>query len=119
MIKWAEGVNQNILRESSWELPARFIEDDTRSGKKKRRSAFTLSPVKIKCVLHMTMYEYELFEKWYEYDCRGGAESFALPKINGFNKNDLREYRFSKESISVSNVGGDTVEINFTVEEVR
>lgn len=119
MIQWAEGVNQNILRDSNWELPARFIEDETRSGKPKRRAALTLSPIKIKCVLHMTMYEYEIFEKWYEVDCRGGAESFVLPKINGFNKNDLREYRFSKESISVGNVGGDTVELNFTVEEVR
>lgn len=118
MINWAEGVNQNILRESSWELPARFIEEETRSGKPKRRHALTLSPVKIKCVLHMTMYEYELFEKWYEYDCRGGSEIFILPKINGLNKDDLRKYRFSKEPISVSNIGGDTVELNFTLEEV-
>ena len=37
-IQWAEGVNKRILRDgANWDSPANFIEDTTRSGKRKRR----------------------------------------------------------------------------------
>lgn len=118
MIPWPEGVNKYVLRESSWELPTGFLEDKTRSGKKKRRAMHSQSSKAFKCVLHMTKQEYEWFEQWYEVACRRGVMSFPLPKIDGGPDAEEREYQFAGEYISVSNPGGDTVKLSFSLEEV-
>lgn len=118
MIAWPEGVNRDFLRDTSWDLSCGFIKDQTRSGKPKRRAANSLAPDTLSCILHMRQSEYDLFEYWFKHDCRRGAISVALPKINGINKNDIREYVFSSEKIAVNNIGGDVVEVKFDLEEV-
>lgn len=118
MIAWPEGVNKYVLRESTWELPTGFIEDKTRSGKKKRRAHASQSPTAFKCVLHMTKQEYVWFKQWYEVACRRGVMSFPLPEIDGGIDAPEREYQFAGENISVSNLGGDVVKLSFSLEEV-
>lgn len=118
MIAWPQGVNKYVLRESTWELPEGFLEDETRSGKKKRRYAHSQKPEVYKCVLHMTKDEYYIFKYWYNNNCRRGTLSFALPQIDGGVDAQEVEYQFSKESIKVSNPGGDVIKLSFSLEEV-
>lgn len=118
MIPWPEGVNKHVLRESTWNLPSGFVEDETRSGKKKRRYASTQTPETYKCVLHMDKEEYEWFYLWYNVACRRGTLSFPLPRIDGGPNAPEVEYRFSKDGVSVSNPGGGVVKLSFTLEEV-
>lgn len=117
MIPWPDGVNKYVLRESTWELPVGYIEDKTRSGKKKRRAAFSQEPEVFKCVMHMTRQEYIWFKDWYNLACRRGVMSFPLPRIDGGVDAPEVEYQFSG-NISVSNPGGDVVKLSFTLEEV-
>ena len=118
MIPWPEGVNKFVLRESTWELPNGYIEDTTKSGKKKRRAAHSQKPETYKCVLHMTQQEYIWFKDWYNIACRRGVMSFPLPMIDGGLDAPEVEYQFSGDNISVSNAGGDVVKLSFSLEEV-
>ena len=118
MIAWPEGVNKYVLRESNWELPNGYIEDTTKSGKKKRRAAHSQKPEVYKCVLHMTKTEYGYFKDWYNIACRRGVMSFLIPRIDGGEDAPDVEYQFAGENISVSNVGGDVVKLSFSLEEV-
>lgn len=118
MIPWPEGVNKFVLRDSDWKLPEGFIEDETRSGKKKRRCAHTQKPETFKCVLHMTKEEYVLFKDWYNIACRRGTLSFPLPMIDGGKDAPEVEYQFAKGDITASNPGGGVVKLTFTLEEV-
>ena len=118
MIPWPEGVNKHVLRDSTWHLPSGFVEDETRSGKKKRRAASTQTPETYKCILHMTKEEYEWFKVWYNIACRRGTLSFPLPMIDGGPNAPEVEYRFSKDGVTGSNPGGGVVKLSFTLEEV-
>lgn len=118
MIPWPEGVNKFVLRDSDWDLPEGFIEDETRSGKKKRRNSHTQKPETFKCVLHMSKEEYVWFKKWYNTACRRGTLSFPLPMIDGGKGAQEVEYQFAKGGIKVSNPGGGVVKLTFTLEEV-
>lgn len=118
MIAWPTGVNKYVLRETTWELPSGYIEDTTKSGKKKRRFASTQTPTSYKCVLHMTKKEYDIFKSWYNGNCRRGAISFALPAIDGGENAPEVEYQFTGKSIQISNVGGDVIKVSFTLQEV-
>lgn len=118
MIPWPEGVNKFVLRESSWSLPSGYIEDETKSGKKKRRASATMAPTTYKCTLHMTYTEYVWFKQWYMVACRKGTMSFALPAIDSKDESVEREYRFAGKGINVSNPGGDVVKLTFDLEEV-
>jgi hypothetical protein len=118
MIAWPIGVNQNILRQSSWGLPSGVIADQTRSGKYQRRAAHYLKPLAFSVVFHMTEPEYQLFVAWYENNCRRGAVSFAFPRIDAKN-GPLTEYWFSPgQDIQVSNVSGDILELQMSWETV-
>lgn len=118
MIAWPEGVNKYVLRESTWELPEGFLQDETRSGKRKRRYAHSQKPEVYKCVLHMSKEEYYRFKDWYNIACRRGTMSFPLPRIDGGKDANEVEYQFTKESIKVSNPGGDVIKLSFSLEEV-
>jgi hypothetical protein len=118
MIDWPSGVNQKVLRQSSWGLPTGVIADQTMSGNRNTRSAHRRKPRPFAVVLHMTEPEYRLFDHWWENACRRGAFTFAFPRIDAKN-GALTEYRFSPDQdIRVSNVSGDTLELQMQWETV-
>lgn len=106
------------MRDGSWNIPFKFIEDTTKSGKTKRRFAKTSSLRTFNCKLHFTLAEYEKFIEWFDYDLKGGALSFGLPRIDA-KDGQMLAYQFSGNSgISVNNPDGDILEVSFTLQEI-
>jgi hypothetical protein len=118
MINWPAGVNQKVLRSSSWGLPSGVIADQTRSGKYQTRAAHFRKPRSFSVALRMTEPEYQLFAAWWENSCRRGAVSFAFPRVDA-KDGAITEYRFSPDQdIQVSNVSGDILELQMRWETV-
>ena len=119
MVSWASGVNKTILRSgSSWNEVEGFIEDESLSGKTKRRIAHSMGKRVFSVTMRFTPTEYNTFTQWYNDVCKRGVFSFAFPKIDKTSQGDA-EYRFAKGGQpSYSNLSGNMIECSMTWEEV-
>lgn len=120
MISWAIGVNTRVLRSgSSWNFINGVVEDETRSGKKKRRLLASMGNKQYSVNMRFSPTEYTLFKNWYENSCRYGFFSFQFPKIDSTNSLEMAEYRFVAGSEpSFSNPSGTIIECSMQWEEV-
>ena len=94
---WASGVNQKILRDGAgWDNPTNFIEDTTRSGKRKRRLYATQKKKVYQIRMNFPHSEYVTFDAWFETTLKHGLYSFYFPAIDkSINGNKI--YRFTKD----------------------
>ena len=118
-IQWASGVNQLIRRDgTAWNNPANFIEDETRSGKRKRRLYATQSKRIYSIKMMFTHTEYVTFDAWFQNTLKYGLYPFEFPAIDkSINGNKL--YRFTKDGEpQYSNPSGKFVSCSMKWEEV-
>lgn len=118
-IQWASGVNQKILRDgASWDSPANFIEDATRSGKRKRRLFATQQKSVYSVKMHFTHTEYVTFKGWFHSDLKDGLLPFEFPCIDkSVDTNKL--YRITKDGApKYSNPSGNIVSCTMVWEEM-
>ena len=94
-IQWATGVNQNILREGAgWNSPANFIEDETRSGKRKRRLYATQRKRTYSIKMKFPHSEYVIFDNWFNSTLKFGLYPFEFPCIDKATQGN-KLYRFT------------------------
>lgn len=95
-----------------------FIEDETRSGKTKRRIAHSMAKRKYSVNLLVEHSEYLIFKDWYRNELKNGFHSFMFPAIDMIGGGADTEYRFAKDSApQYSNSGGTKIEISMEWEE--
>lgn len=115
-VTWDSGVNQKILRDSSWGEIQGFISDTTLSGKQKRRMAHSMAKRPFQVSMLFTYTEYVAFSDWYQDDLKFGTLSFAFPKIDG---EGTGEYRFAEGGEpQYTNESGVMIRCNMVWEEV-
>lgn len=119
VVNWDNRVNKRILRNgTSWSEPESFIEDETRSGKKKRRLYKSLANRTFSVSMRFTLEEYEYFREWYEYVCKKGFYAFYFPKVDSDDKTVVSVYRFTSDGLpSYSNSSGKNIECSMKWEE--
>lgn len=117
--QWASGVNQKILRDgTNWNNPANFIEDETRSGKRKRRLYATQSKRTYTVKMYFTHTEYTTFDSWFTSTLKMGLYPFYFPAIDK-SVNVDKIYRFTKDGApQYSNPSGKIVSCSMKWEEV-
>lgn len=117
---WPEGVNQRILRDgTSWQTQIQFIEDETRSGKRKRRLSATQGKRPFSVKMRLSENEYHLFDAWFTNNLKGGLYSFYFPVIDNSNLTTFKVYRFSKDGApQYSNPSGKLVDVSMKWEEM-
>lgn len=123
---WATGVNKRVLREGgSWNRPILFIEDETRSGKRKRRLSATQQPRSFSVKFVFTETEYHTFDDWFKNTLKSGLYSFYFPVIDSSNKYDSnydiinKVYRIAKDgSPQYENTSGRLVSCTMKWEEL-
>ena len=116
---WASGVNQRILRDGAgWNSPANFIEDETRSGKRKRRLYATQIKKTYSVKMYFTHTEYVTFDSWFNNDLQQGLYPFYFPAIDkSISGNKI--YRFTADGApQYSNPSGKIVACVMKWEEV-
>lgn len=120
-VYWDSHVNTRVLRSSgSWKEPQSFIEDETRSGKRKRRLYKSMANREFSISMRFTLEEYEIFRVWYEVECRKGFNSFYFPKIDGDDKTLYALYRFVNGGLpNYKNVTGKIIEVSMRWEELN
>ena len=120
MVQWASGVNTIIRRSgSTWNEVEGFIEDESLSGKTKRRIAHSMGKRPFSVVMQFSFSEYETFTQWYNETCRRGAYSFSFPQIDKTGTVQNKEYRFAQGGQpSYSNPSSTTIDCTMTWEEV-
>lgn len=116
---WSVNVNTKILRDgSSWDNPTQFIEDETRSGKRKRRLYATKSPRAFSVQMRFTESEYTNFVEWYESTIKYGLLPFYFPQIDKSGIKSNKVYRFAKDGApSYSNTSGKYIDCSMKWEE--
>lgn len=116
---WAEGVNTRVLRNgTSWQNICGFIEDETRSGKRKRRLYASQTKRQFSVKMNFNIEEYEIFNSWYENTLKYGLYPFAFPEIDGSADSGYRLYRFTSEGYpKYSNPSGNRIECIMQWEE--
>ena len=117
-IQWASGVNQRVMRDGAgWSSPANFIEDETRSGKRKRRQYATQSKRVYSVRMNFTHTEYVAFDAWFKSTLKDGLYPFEFPCIDkAINGNKL--YRFTPDGEpQYSNPSGKIVSCSMKWEE--
>lgn len=119
-INWAEGVNKRVLRNGTeWEATNGFIEDETMSGKKKRRIAHNQKKRPFTVSMRFTLAEYTLFDNWWNTSCRKGLYAFRFPRIDAISDTDNAVYQFADGSApKYSNPSGDLINCSMEWEEV-
>lgn len=117
---WATGVNQKILRDgASWGNPVSFIEDETRSGKRKRRLYASQQKKTFSIKMNFTSAEYVIFDDWFLNTLKGGLYSFYFPQIDGVGTKTTKVYRFTKDGVpQYSNPSGKIVSATMKWEEL-
>lgn len=118
IVNWDSRVNKTILRDgTSWNNIVGFKEDETRSGRTKRRLFGTLQKRVFFVKMHFTLDEYMIFNAWYENEVNFGLHSFYFPRIDS-DVNVNRVYRFSVDgSPQFSNPSGEIIECTMKWEE--
>ena len=123
---WATGVNKRVLREGgSWASPVLFIEDETRSGKRKRRLSATQQARPFSVKFLFTETEYQLFDSWFKSTLKSGLYSFYFPVIDSSTKVDgnynviNKVYRISKDGApQYENISGKLITCTMKWEEL-
>lgn len=117
---WAIGVNQRILRDdASWQNPVQFIEDETRSGKRKRRLYATQQKKTFSVKMRFSETEYHIFDEWFEHEICSGLYSFNFPAVDSSGKTVSKIYRFTTDGApQYSNSSGNYVNVSMKWEEM-
>lgn len=117
---WVENVNDNILLSgTSWNNVVNFKEDETRSGKRKRRQYASQTKREFSVKMRFTLKEYELFNTWYTDVICYGLYAFYFHKVDSNSKSETKVYRFTSDGApSFSNVSGIYVDCSMKWEEV-
>lgn len=121
VVSWNENVNTRVLRSgTSWSEPAVFIEDETRSGKRKRRLLASCEKRQFSVSMRFSMTEYEYFIDWYNKTTLKGVYAFAFPKIDSLDKGVMGVYRFTSDGLpSYNNNSGILIDVSMKWEEVE
>lgn len=122
VMKWAEGVNKRILKDSTWQNNTQFIEDETRSGKRKRRMYATQSRRAFSVKMRFTESEYHIFDDWFSNTLKHGLYSFVFPVIDNSNRNLMANkiYRFTNDGApQYSNTSGKLIDVSMKWEEMQ
>lgn len=119
VVEWPEGVNKKILRNgTSWSGITGFKEDETRSGKRKRRLYASMENAPFSVSMRFRIEEYSLFKEWYRTKCRFGLYAFYFPRIDSVG-GERYIYRFAVDGApSCSNPDGKFVAVGMKWEEV-
>lgn len=117
---WPSDVNKRILRDGTqWDNPTQFIEDETRSGKRKRRLYATQSKKSFSVKMRFTENEYHIFETWFEDILYSGLYSFNFPMIDSSGKTVSKIYRFTSDGApQYSNPSGKYIDVSMKWEEM-
>ena len=118
-VSWDSNVNTKVLRNGTdWGEAEKIIEDKTRSGKVKRRFAYSCEKRKFNVSFKFTMAEYLAFREWFEEDIHGGMYTFSFPKIDSLDKTVMQDYKISKGGFpKYSNESGKIIKCSMTWEE--
>lgn len=119
MIKnWANNVNKRILRNGAgWDSPSNFIEDTTRSGKRKRRLYATQQKKTFQIKMMFTLEEYAIFDEWFREVLKFGLYSFYFPRIDS-SANTNAVYKIAQGGDpKYSNPSGRMIECTMVWEE--
>lgn len=114
------GINKRILRDgTSWQNSVKFIEDETMSGKRKRRLSATQEKKSFSVKMRFTENEYQIFDQWFTDTLKSGLYSFYFPQIDRSVDKPYRIYRFTKDgSPQYSNPGGKLFDVSMKWEEM-
>lgn len=117
--EWADGVNKRVLRDGAdWQETSGFIEDETRSGKRKRRLYATQSKREFSLKMRFSLAEYNLFRSWYVGTLKYGFHSFSFPQVDSVEKKTMKTYRFTSDGApKYSNPDGKIIEASMKWEE--
>lgn len=112
-------MNTRVLRSGSdWEEPETVIEDATRSGKQKRRLAYSSGKRVFNVAFNFTAAEYEAFRNWFTVSLRRGIHTFMFPQIDSPDKSRMREYRIKVGGFpKYQNTTGKSIRCTMTWEE--
>ncbi len=118
-VDWSVYVNKKVLRDGTdWGEAEKIIEDKTRSGKVKRRFAYSCEKRKFSVAFKFTMIEYNAFRDWFENDLHCGMNSFSFPKIDSLDKSIMKVYKICKGGFpKYSNQSGKIMKCSMTWEE--
>lgn len=116
---WVSGVNQRIMRDgTNWGSPANFIEDETRSGKRKRRLYATQQKKPYQIKMRFTHTEYVAFDDWFNNTLKYGLYPFYFPAIDK-SVNTNKVYQFTKNGApKYDNPSGKIVNCTMEWEEI-
>ena len=119
-VNWDSNVNTRVLRiGTDWNEPETIIEDKTRSGKPKRRLAYSSEPRKFNVAFKFTTSEYDSFRTWFRDYLRKGMNSFNFPKVDSVDKTTMQEYQIAKGGFpKYSNESGKIIKCTMVWEEV-
>lgn len=117
--QWASGVPQKVLRDNAgWDSPANFIEDATRSGKRKRRLYATQQKRVYQIKMNFKHSEYLIFDNWFQNELKWGLYPFYFPCIDK-SSNTTKVYRFTKDGApKYTNPSGKIVGCSMVWEEM-
>lgn len=120
IVNWQTGVNTRILRNgTNWDKPVKFIEDVTRSGKPKRRMAYSYSREQFVVKMRFTPTEKALFDSWFENTTVNGLYPFYFPTIDEQGHTNTSVYQFTQDgSPSFSNSNGLNIDCTMKWEKV-
>lgn len=117
IVNWASGVPTKILRNGTgWDNALGFVEDETLSGKKKRRASHTSTRRPFNVAMRFTLAQYDLFQNWWDGTCRKGLYAFYFPKVDS-TSGTQSVYQF-KSAPKFDNPSGDYISCTMTWEEV-
>lgn len=119
-VNWDSNVNTRVMRNGTdWSEPETIIEDKTRSGKPKRRLAFSSERRKFNVAFKFNTDEYSAFRTWFVDYLRKGMNSFNFPKVDSLDKTVMQEYLIAKGGFpKYSNESGKIIRCTMIWEEV-
>ena len=117
--QWANNVPQTVLRDGAgWDSPAQFIEDATRSGKRKRRLYATQQKSVYQIKMNFRHDKYVIFDDWFKNELKYGLYPFYFPCIDKSTLGN-KVYRFTKDGAPrYTNPSGKFVSCSMVWEEV-
>ena len=119
MTEWPQNVNKKIRRGTDWDVSVGVIADQTRSGKRKVRSAHSLVPNVFNVTMRFTVDEYKTFINWFKNDLRKGALPFSFPRVDSDGEKKTVYIFASDSALRFSNPSGKVIEAHFVWEEVN
>lgn len=112
IVNWASGVNTKILRNgTSWSEVQKYIQDQTRSGKIKRRMYHSQAKKTFSVKMRFTPTEYETFKVWFEDTLMNGLYDFNFKQIDQYGHTTDKVYRFSTVP-QYNAVSGNNIEVS-------